>query len=238
MQRQQNLQEYLKRAESADDGEDGNTNTSGGDGISSRTTGRPEDRDSGAEKRDEDAAHVAIKTLVDMLELVWQVTTLDIQSTADDVALKVLSGEDLGEKSDQDKRDTALPVVDFMQQQFRGLMTNKATPVSNVHAETRPSDHGSSTDGWSGLWNAMQTSWSGRPALGEGERARTRAEILNARAAGLRELGMVFVREGRKVDATEELLKALGIEKAEAEVMEKRVRELEEQERELKKKEK
>jgi len=246
MQRQQNLQEYLKRSDAQEESEDATKDKPeserANDGASDDPVanggepGHSPERASSDHIRDEDVAHVAIKTLVDMLELVWHVTTLDIQGTADDVAIKVLSGEDLGALTDQDKRDAALPVLSFVQQQFRDSASSDAS-VSSGH-QAAPGRTQASESGWSALWNAVQTSWTGRPALREGERAITRTEILNARAAGLRELGAVFIREGQKVDATEELLKALGIEKAEAEAMETRVREIEERERQRRKDEK
>uniref|UniRef100_A0A7S0ZH52 J domain-containing protein n=2 Tax=Timspurckia oligopyrenoides TaxID=708627 RepID=A0A7S0ZH52_9RHOD len=214
MRRQEQLQAYMQRTSESDDPEEPNSaehrETSGVDSPNTDSVENPT-------KREEDAAHVAVKTLIDMLELVWQVTAMDIQATSDSVSKTVLSGNDLGEASEQDLRDARLPLVDFFQQHIRG--TNESQNASTAPA------------GWGGMWSAVQASWNGPPKLGEGQKAQRRVDILNARACALKEMGDIFVRVGQKKDVKDELLNALGIDKKEAEEIENKIIELEKQER-------
>eukprot|EP00184_Porphyridium_aerugineum_P008476 CAMPEP_0184692256 /NCGR_PEP_ID=MMETSP0313-20130426/817_1 /TAXON_ID=2792 /ORGANISM="Porphyridium aerugineum, Strain SAG 1380-2" /LENGTH=604 /DNA_ID=CAMNT_0027150077 /DNA_START=63 /DNA_END=1877 /DNA_ORIENTATION=- len=217
------------------------------------------------ESHSEDAANkIAAKTVVDVLELMWNVTCLDIQVTADQVAKQVLEGKDLGEKSEKDRREEA-PVSDFLSQSFRELrtsvdpsqnnnpsQTNQATALRAEHHVPASSGAGKGQGnqgnqgsqgsqgyfGWSQLWGAIQTSWHGRDLPKEGSQSIERLDILNARAIGLKILGEIFVSIGSKVDATEELLKALGIDKKEAEEMEKMVEKIQEDERRRQKEDK
>lgn len=170
---------------------------------------RMEERVSRMEKEgraidEEEVQRMAMDMVQNAYDMMWKITVVDIQDTIDEVASFVLNGKDM-----RDNEVELECLIQDLDEEGRLSITGPGV----LHA---PYNMGSGTVGESGADKAKSQSRSMLDNLEkgierfllpkkehtEGKRVRKRADVLHARATGLRKLGKIFMQVGQDSAAT------------------------------------
>lgn len=151
---------------------------------------------------EEEAQRMAMDLVENAFDMMWKITVVDIQSTIDDVTSTILDGKDMPENECDIEE-----LIQDLDEEGRLSMTGPGVlhaPYSmgsgTACGEKNDSSQKSSQSRFTldSLEKGLERFLLPKKEHKEGKRVRKRADVLHARATGLRKLGKIFMQVGQE----------------------------------------